>query len=210
MVFLSAAESVAQCAIAAQPGRAQSIAGVAGTASGSVFSALQPKTIDSGIRSAHPSGRENPPDDTPSRAGGVDSGSNAVKLGIETMRTVLRSKIHHASVTEANLDYVGSITIDQDLIDAVGLWPNEKVLVVSNTSGVRLETYVIPGEAGSGIIGVNGAAAHLITAGEKVIIMGFESTDKPIDPKVVLVDADNRIVRHLSEEPQTSVASLAN
>ncbi len=126
------------------------------------------------------------------------------------MRTVLRSKIHHASVTEANLDYVGSITIDQDLIDAVGLWPNEKVLVVSNTSGVRLETYVIPGEAGSGIIGVNGAAAHLITAGEKVIIMGFESTDKPIDPKVVLVDADNRIVRHLSEEPQTSVASLAN
>jgi len=124
------------------------------------------------------------------------------------MRTVLRSKIHHASVTEANLDYVGSITIDQDLIDAVGLWPNEKVLVVSNTSGVRLETYVIPGEAGSGIIGVNGAAAHLITAGEKVIIMGFESTDKPIDPKVVLVDDDNRIVRHLSEEPETSVASL--
>ncbi len=125
------------------------------------------------------------------------------------MRTVLRSKIHHASVTEANLDYVGSITIDQDLIDAVGLWPNEKVLVVSNTSGVRLETYVIAGEAGSGIIGVNGAAAHLITAGEKIIIMGFESTDKPIVPKVVLVDDDNRIVRHLSEEPRTSVASLA-
>ena len=125
------------------------------------------------------------------------------------MRTVLRSKIHHASVTEANLDYVGSITIDQDLIDAVGLWPNEKVLIVSNTSGVRLETYVIPGEAGSGIIGVNGAAAHLIAAGEKIIIMGFESTDKPINPKVVLVDDNNRVIRHLSEEPETTVASLA-
>lgn len=124
------------------------------------------------------------------------------------MRTVLRSKIHHATVTEANLDYVGSITIDQDLIDVVGLWPNEKVLVVSNTSGVRLETYVISGEAGSGIIGVNGAAAHLIAAGEKVIIMGFESTHEPIEPKVVLVDDDNRVVRHLSETPETSVASI--
>lgn len=120
------------------------------------------------------------------------------------MRTVLRSKIHHATVTEANLDYVGSITIDQDLIDAVGLWPNEKVLVVSNTSGVRLETYVIAGKAGSGIIGVNGAAAHLINAGEKVIIMGFESVDQPIAAKVVLVDDDNRIIRHLSEAAETT------
>lgn len=125
------------------------------------------------------------------------------------MRTVLRSKIHHATVTEANLDYVGSITIDQDLIDAVGLWPNEKVLVVSNTSGVRLETYVIAGEAGSGTIGVNGAAAHLITAGEKVIIMGFESVDAPIEPKVVLVDDDNRIVRHLAETPETKAEEAA-
>ena len=125
------------------------------------------------------------------------------------MRTVLRSKIHHATVTEANLDYVGSITIDQDLIDAVGLWPNEKVLVVSNTSGVRLETYVIAGEAGSGIIGVNGAAAHLIAAGEKVIIMGFESVHEPIEPKVVLVDDDNRIIRNLTETPETAVATLS-
>lgn len=123
--------------------------------------------------------------------------------GSPTMRTVLRSKIHHATVTEANLDYVGSVTIDQDLIDAVGLWPNEKVLVVSNTTGVRLETYVISGEAGSGIIGINGAAAHLINAGEKVIIMGFESVAEPIDPKVILVDGDNRIVRNLVETAQT-------
>ena len=125
------------------------------------------------------------------------------------MRTVLRSKIHHATVTEANLDYVGSITIDQDLIDAVGLWPNEKVLVVSNTSGVRLETYVIVGEAGSGIIGVNGAAAHLINAGEKVIIMGFESVNEPIEPKVILVDDDNCIVRHLAETPETKTEEAA-
>ena len=122
------------------------------------------------------------------------------------MRTVLRSKIHHATVTEAHLDYVGSITIDQDLIDATGLWPNEKVLIVSNTTGVRLETYVIPGEAGSGIIGINGAAAHLVAAGEKVIIMGFESTAEPIEPKVVLVDEDNRVVRHLHEEARTTAA----
>ena len=125
------------------------------------------------------------------------------------MRTVLRSKIHHATVTEANLDYVGSITIDQDLIDAVGLWPNEKVLVVSNTSGVRLETYVIAGEAGSGIIGINGAAAHLINAGEKVIIMGFESVTEPIEPSVILVDGDNRIVRSLAETPETRTDEAA-
>ena len=78
------------------------------------------------------------------------------------MRWVLRSKIHQGTVTEADLNYVGSITIDQDLIEKVGLWPGEKVLVVSNTSGVRLETYVLAGEPGSGKIAMNGAAAHLI------------------------------------------------
>ena len=77
------------------------------------------------------------------------------------MRMVLRSKIHNATVTEANLAYIGSITIDADLIERVGLWPGERVLVVSNTSGARLETYVIKGERGSGNICMNGAAAHL-------------------------------------------------
>ncbi len=104
------------------------------------------------------------------------------------MRSLLRSKIHNATVTEANVDYVGSITIDRDLIEAVGLWVGEKVLVVSGTTGVRLETYVIEGEAGSGIIGINGPAAHLINAGEIVIIMGFEITEKPVKPKIVLCD----------------------
>ncbi|MCB1232156.1 MAG: aspartate 1-decarboxylase [Verrucomicrobiae bacterium] len=116
------------------------------------------------------------------------------------MRSLLRSKIHLATVTEANPDYVGSITIDRDLIDAVGLWPGEKVLVASNTTGARLETYVLEGERGSGVIGINGAAAHLINAGEKVIIMGFEICEKPIEPKVILVDGDNRIVDYLHEK----------
>lgn len=115
------------------------------------------------------------------------------------MRSLLRSKIHLATVTEANPDYVGSITIDLDLVDAVGLWPGEKVLVASATTGARLETYVLEGERGSGVIGINGAAAHLINAGEKVIIMGFELCEKPVDPKVILVDGDNRIVEYLHE-----------
>ena len=113
------------------------------------------------------------------------------------MRSVLRSKIHKATVTEANLDYVGSITIDEDLIDKVGLWPGEKVMVVSNTTGARLETYVIKGQKGSGIICMNGAAAHLIKKGEEIIIMGFEITDKPIEPKNILVDQNNKFVRYL-------------
>lgn len=115
------------------------------------------------------------------------------------MRSILRSKIHLATVTEANVDYVGSITIDKNLIDAVGFWVGEKVLVASATTGARLETYVIEGEAGSGVIGINGAAAHLINAGEKVIIMGFELTEKPVEPKVILCDKNNGIAEFLTE-----------
>jgi aspartate 1-decarboxylase len=122
------------------------------------------------------------------------------------MRVLMRSKIHNATVTEANLAYVGSITIDQDLLDHVDLWAGEKVLVVSNTSGARLETYVIAGPRGSGCICVNGAAAHLIGEGEQVIIIAFEITDKPVQPKVILVDEKNRFVRSLVEEPSTVVA----
>lgn len=121
------------------------------------------------------------------------------------MRWVMRSKIHNATVTEANLSYVGSITIDENLIDRVGLWPGERVLVVSNTSGARLETYVIAGERGSGDICVNGAAAHLIGAGEQIIIMGFELTAAPVHARVILVDPQNRFDRDLSEAPHTTV-----
>lgn len=113
------------------------------------------------------------------------------------MRWLLRSKIHKATVTEADVNYVGSITIDADLLQRVGLWPGERVLVVSNTSGARLETYVIRGEAGAGQICMNGAAAHLIKAGEEVIIMGFELSDEPIEPRAILVDGQNRYVRDL-------------
>lgn len=113
------------------------------------------------------------------------------------MRWVMRSKIHKATVRQADVNYVGSITIDEELMERVGLWSHEKVLVVSNTSGARLETYVIPGERGSGVINMNGAAAHLIKAGEEIIIIGFELTDKPVAARQILVDGDNRYVRDL-------------
>jgi len=113
------------------------------------------------------------------------------------MRWVLRSKIHKATVTEADINYIGSITIDKELIEKVGFWPGEKVLVVSNTSGARLETYVIEGKRSSGIICMNGASARLIKKGEEIIVMGFELSDKPIKPKNILVDKNNRFVRFL-------------
>jgi aspartate 1-decarboxylase len=87
--------------------------------------------------------------------------------------TILKSKIHRVRVTEANLDYVGSITIDENLMDAAGIVAGEKVQVVDNTNGARLETYVIPGQRGSGVICMNGAAAHLIKKGDVVIIMAY-------------------------------------
>jgi len=113
------------------------------------------------------------------------------------MRFVLRSKIHKATVTEANLNYIGSITIDAALIKKAGFWSGEKVLVVSNTSGARLETYIIAGERGSGVICMNGASAHLIKTGEEIIVMGFELTDKPIKPKNILVNKKNKFVKYL-------------
>ena len=115
------------------------------------------------------------------------------------MRWIMRSKIHKATVTEANLNYVGSITIDKDLIDLVGFKKGEKVQVVSNTSGARLETYVIEGERGSGQICMNGAASHLIKAGEQIIIIGYELTNEDITPQVILVDERNQLVEFLEE-----------
>jgi len=113
------------------------------------------------------------------------------------MRWVLRSKIHKAIVTEADLNYIGSITIDQELVEMAGLWPGEKVLVVSNTSGARLETYVIAGERNSGVICMNGASAHLIKKGEEIIIMGFELTNDPITLKSILLGPGNKFLRLL-------------
>lgn len=113
------------------------------------------------------------------------------------MRQIIRSKIHKATVTEANLNYIGSITIDEELIEKAGFWPGEKVMVVSNTTGARLETYIIVGERGKGNICMNGGAAHVIKVGEEIIIMAFEITDKPIEPIFVLVDKNNKFVRYL-------------
>ncbi len=113
--------------------------------------------------------------------------------------TILKSKIHRVTVTEANLDYIGSITIDQDLLDAAGIMPNEKVAVVDNNNGARLETYVIPGRRGSGCICMNGAAAHLIHPGDIVIIMAYAlmTTEEAesFKPKVIFPDTtSNRLI----------------
>ena len=113
------------------------------------------------------------------------------------MREILSSKIHKATVTDANLAYTGSITIDKALLDLVDLWEGQKVLVVDATNGARLETYVIVGEKNSGIICMNGAAAHLIKKGDEITIMGFEFSDKPIKAKKILVDKNNRFLRNL-------------
>ncbi len=116
------------------------------------------------------------------------------------MRIFLRSKIHKATVTHADLHYVGSITIDEALMEKADLAEYERVLVVDNTNGHRLDTYVIKGPRGSGAIEMNGAATHLIQKGDEIIIMSFEVADRPSTPRNVLVDAQNRFVRYLTEE----------
>ncbi|MBK5413968.1 aspartate 1-decarboxylase [Pseudomonas sp. TH31] len=117
------------------------------------------------------------------------------------MRTVLHAKLHNAIVTEANLAYVGSITIDQNILDKVDIWAGERVMVVSNTSGARLETYVISGERGKKDICVNGAAAHLIGKDEQVIIMAFRTSDKPVEAMVAILDKTNTVIQMLHEKP---------
>jgi len=113
------------------------------------------------------------------------------------MRWFLRSKIHNARVTDAKVHYSGSIGIDEALMHKAGLLPGEKVLVVDNSNGARVETYVIPAEAGSGEVCMYGAAALLIRPGDEVIIMGFELADAPVEPRKILVDEQNRFVREL-------------
>ncbi len=114
------------------------------------------------------------------------------------LRTMLYAKIHRATITETDLDYVGSITIDKDLLDETGILPNEKVEIYDIDNGNRFATYVIEGEAGSGIIGVNGAAARLVRRGDKVIIVNFVElhTDEleGHKPNVVIVDDENKVI----------------
>ena len=114
------------------------------------------------------------------------------------LRTMMKSKIHRATVTQADLHYVGSVTVDEDLLDAADLLPGELVHIVDITNGARLETYTIAGERGSGIIGINGAAARLVQPGDLVILIAYGQMDdaeaRAFSPHVVFVDADNRVV----------------
>ncbi|MFE0425180.1 aspartate 1-decarboxylase [Streptomyces sp. NPDC058953] len=114
------------------------------------------------------------------------------------LRTMFKSKIHRATVTQADLHYVGSVTIDGALMEAADLLPGELVHIVDVTNGARLETYVIEGERGSGVIGINGAAAHLVHPGDVVILISYAQMDdaeaRSLVPRVVHVDGANRIV----------------
>ncbi|NUU08179.1 aspartate 1-decarboxylase [Leifsonia sp. C5G2] len=125
------------------------------------------------------------------------------------LRTMFSAKIHRATVTHADLHYVGSLTVDEELMEAADLLPGEQVSVVDVTNGARLETYLIPGEHGSGVIGVNGAAAHLVEVGDTVIVIAYAQLEdaeaRSFVPRVVHVDAANRIVA-VGADPAEAVA----
>ncbi|MCT4605493.1 MAG: aspartate 1-decarboxylase [Marinisporobacter sp.] len=120
------------------------------------------------------------------------------------MLNMFKGKIHRATVTEANLNYVGSITIDKKLMDAAGILPGERVQIVNNCNGARLETYVIEGEANSGVICLNGAAARLVQPGDGVIIIAYcwidEMEARSFKPKVVFVDENNQVLEKTHKE----------
>ena len=114
------------------------------------------------------------------------------------LRTMMKSKIHRATVTQADLHYVGSVTVDEDLLDAADLLPGELVHIVDIDNGARLETYTIAGPRGSGIIGINGAAARLVHPGDLVILIAYGQMEtaqaRDFQPSVVFVDSENRII----------------
>lgn len=124
-------------------------------------------------------------------------------------RTMMKSKLHRATVTEANLNYVGSITIDQDLMEEADILENEKVQIVNNNNGARLETYVIAGARNSGVICLNGAAARLVQPGDKVIIISYammsqeELAENP--PRVILLDENNRVEERIKQEIHATI-----
>ncbi|MBU8879070.1 aspartate 1-decarboxylase [Bacillus sp. FJAT-29790] len=124
-------------------------------------------------------------------------------------RTMMNGKIHRAVITEANLNYVGSITIDANILDAVGMVPNEKVQIVNNNNGARFETYIISGERGSGVICVNGAAARLVQEGDIVIIISYamipEENVVNHQPRVAIMDENNKIKEMVDKEPERTI-----
>ena len=117
---------------------------------------------------------------------------------------MLKAKIHRATVTEANLNYVGSITIDKTLLQKSGILPGERVQIVNNNNGSRLETYVIEGEPDSGVICLNGAAARLVQPGDIVIIIAYcfvdEKEARELKPKILILDENNKVIEEISEE----------
>lgn len=124
-------------------------------------------------------------------------------------RTMMKSKLHRATVTEANLHYVGSVTIDEDLMDAADLLENEKVQIVNNNNGARFETYVITGPRGSGVICLNGAAARMVQPGDQVIIISYammtSEEAKKHKPIVTILDAHNKPLKVLTEEQHSTI-----
>ncbi|WP_217556298.1 aspartate 1-decarboxylase [Paenibacillus sp. GbtcB18] len=124
-------------------------------------------------------------------------------------RTMMKAKIHRATVTEANLNYIGSITIDEDLLNQVDMLPNEKVQIVNNNNGARLETYIIPGPRGTGVICLNGAAARLVQTGDTVIIISYammtEEEARRHKPTVAIMGENNKVAQLLKEEMHATV-----
>jgi aspartate 1-decarboxylase len=131
------------------------------------------------------------------------------KAVISMLRMMMKSKIHRATVTEANLNYVGSITIDEDIIDLVDMYVNEKVQVVNNNNGARLETYIIPGPRGSGMFCLNGAAARLVHPGDTIIVISYglmtDDEAKIYKPKVAIMDTNNKVIQRVQEEPHSTI-----
>lgn len=124
-------------------------------------------------------------------------------------RMMMNGKLHRATVTEANLNYVGSITIDGALLEAAGMLPNEKVQIVNNNNGARFETYIIEGEHGSGVICVNGAAARLVQPGDIVIILSYayvsDEEARTHQPNVLIMDENNRVKEVITEKPGVAI-----
>src|SRR3954470_22251425 len=129
------------------------------------------------------------------------------------LRTMLKSKIHRATVTQADLHYVGSVTVDLELMEAADLLPGEQVAIVDVTNGARLETYVIPGERGTGVLGINGAAAHLVHPGDLVILISYGQMEpaeaRAYQPRIVHVDAENKIIE-LGADAAAAVEGMAD
>jgi aspartate 1-decarboxylase len=133
-----------------------------------------------------------------------------MRKGVNDMlRTMMKSKIHRAKVTEANLNYIGSITIDEDILDLVDMYANEKVQIVNNNNGARLETYIIPGPRGSGVFCLNGAAARMVQVGDTIIVISYglmtNEEAKGYKPKIAFMDEDNKVIHTAAEELHSTI-----